>query len=291
MPPKRRAKSGVYRTAKLLITMGVDFGDTFSGQVSCNQGSSAAHKPRIQFISSKDGVNTKEITVIKKWPCSDHLMERIQTRVMYDDDGMVAKWGGRILSKEDFIQYFKLLLNEKEPMPQGITREDLLRALDNFGKTPEDAATNFFLSKTTIEWVIEVPAMWTDAAKDATGRAAVNVGMINNLRLVTEPEAAAVYTLAEARLIKPQVGSIICCLDCGEAALDAVTPRKGALEGGAFLDERFVNLLKRRLGSARFQELCEMREGRVFQAAMDRFQLNVKTHFDAFADELDAKNF
>ena len=54
-----------------------------------------------------------------------------------------------------------------------------------------------FMSTTPVDFVLTVPAVWSDAAKNATLQAAERAGMGNrhDLKLISEPEAAAVYTL------------------------------------------------------------------------------------------------
>lgn len=52
-----------------------------------------------------------------------------------------------------------------------------------------------------IHYIVTVPAVWSDKAKDLTMQAATLAGMPqNNLYLLSEPEAAAVYTI---RAIQP----------------------------------------------------------------------------------------
>jgi molecular chaperone DnaK (HSP70) len=51
-----------------------------------------------------------------------------------------------------------------------------------------------------VEYVLSVPAMWSPQAKDRTLRLARAagygvVGNENSIRLVSEPEAAAIYTI------------------------------------------------------------------------------------------------
>lgn len=55
-----------------------------------------------------------------------------------------------------------------------------------FGPTVE--SSNF-------EYIMTVPAIWSDKAKNATMVAAEMAGMGKELTLVTEPEAAAMHTL------------------------------------------------------------------------------------------------
>jgi hypothetical protein len=66
------------------------------------------------------------------------------------------------------------------------------------------SATDFVLSdiinNTPKEYVLSVPAIWSDLAKDRTLRCAFDAGFgvrgdTSSIRLVTEPEAAAVYTI------------------------------------------------------------------------------------------------
>jgi molecular chaperone DnaK (HSP70) len=54
-----------------------------------------------------------------------------------------------------------------------------------------------------IDWVLTVPAIWTDAAKDLMVQAATKAGFgkhRRNFNLISEPEAAAAHTL---RVIQP----------------------------------------------------------------------------------------
>ena len=60
-----------------------------------------------------------------------------------------------------------------------------------------------FVRNAEIEYVLTVPAIWTDSAKDLMVKAAINAGFgkhRRNFNLVSEPEAAAAYTL---RAIQP----------------------------------------------------------------------------------------
>ena len=60
-----------------------------------------------------------------------------------------------------------------------------------------------FVRNAEIEYVLTVPAIWTDSAKDLMVKAATSAGFGKhrvNFNLVSEPEAAAAYTL---RAIQP----------------------------------------------------------------------------------------
>jgi molecular chaperone DnaK (HSP70) len=57
-----------------------------------------------------------------------------------------------------------------------------------------------YVNSAMIRTVLTVPAVWSDKAKDATLQAAEHAGLSDHQLLVSEPEAAALYTL---RAIQP----------------------------------------------------------------------------------------
>ena len=69
-----------------------------------------------------------------------------------------------------------------------------------------------FMSMTKVQFVLTVPAVWSDAAKDATLKAAEKAGMGNkgDLKLISEPEAAAVYTLKAIQPNHLKIGDNVC---------------------------------------------------------------------------------
>jgi molecular chaperone DnaK (HSP70) len=61
-----------------------------------------------------------------------------------------------------------------------------------------------FVESTPIEYILTVPAIWSDKAKSDTLWCASKAGFgaMDKIRLITEPEAAAVYTFTTVR--KPE---------------------------------------------------------------------------------------
>ena len=55
------------------------------------------------------------------------------------------------------------------------------------------------LRTTQREYVITVPAVWKETARDLTAKCAVNAGMgfLDKLHIVSEPEAAAMYAITK----------------------------------------------------------------------------------------------
>lgn len=118
-----------------------------------------------------------------------------------------------------------------------------------------------------ITWVITVPAMWPDAAKAQTLASAEEAGMGSKgkIRILSEPEAAAIHALKSSNPHDLQVGDTIVICDAGGGTVDLITfkilelepnlrlkeeaPGNGSLCGSTFLNRRFEKLLETRLAS------------------------------------------
>jgi molecular chaperone DnaK (HSP70) len=118
------------------------------------------------------------------------------------------------------------------------------------------------------EVFITVPAIWNDRARDRTRRACQRaVDQINShnvVHLVSEPEAAAIYSLGGQALQNFQVGDTVVVLDAGGGTVDlisyTITQRKptiqiqevgigsGGVCGSAFLNMQFADLLTKKVG-------------------------------------------
>ena len=80
---------------------------------------------------------------------------------------------------------------------------------------------------TKIDFIITVPAMWSDAAKQKTEDAAIRAGLGNQhgLEMLSEPESAAVYTLKnmDTTHSQIQVGDRIVVCDAGGGTVDLIS--------------------------------------------------------------------
>lgn len=81
----------------------------------------------------------------------------------------------------------------------------------------------YFVRTTHLEVIVTVPAIWTDGAKNATLKAAEKAGMGNNIRMISEPEAAAVYTLQAIRPNHLKVGDNFIVCDAGGGTVDLIS--------------------------------------------------------------------
>ena len=192
----------------------------------------------------------------------------------------------------------KLLLdNPKSEVVDKILKELLLHDAHGLSKKPVDIIATYLahvkahlltnldnkygkeLWKTLpITLVMTVPAVWSDAAKDATLQAFAKAGFnatdlpeLKRIILITEPEAAAIHTIQSLRggVQDEQLtigdGFIVC--DMGGGTVDLISYRIAELEptlleeatigsgdkcGGSFVERGFLKWLERRLGTADF---------------------------------------
>jgi molecular chaperone DnaK (HSP70) len=130
----------------------------------------------------------------------------------------------------------KLLLDPKQELPPYVSRTHLEAQLKQIGRGPVEATADFleklkiqalealdkrygkaFMATTKIEYILTVPAVWSDAAKDATLKAAGVAGLSKsrNLQMITEPEAAGLYALKQMEGVTLAEGDTFIVCDAG----------------------------------------------------------------------------
>ena len=156
--------------------------------------------------------------MIDNWP---HPSARNISRVKVPSaisyvHGRPKRWGYKVESNDISFQWFKVLLEEDHGYATTVelVKESnmLLRKL---GKTAEGVVADYlgllwgftlkdireiypdFKKIFALRVVLTVPAVWSPAAKDRTVQAARQAGLPEDIRLVAEPEAAALATLKE----------------------------------------------------------------------------------------------
>lgn len=136
----------------------------------------------------------------------------------------------------------KLSLDENQELPSWVSASDVKDQLKRKGKDAQTVVADYlaevwkhgkaalekrygktFLATTRLDFVLTVPAVWSDAAKDATLRAAQKAGIGPNLSLISEPEAAAVYTLKTLLPKDLRVGNNFIVCDAGGGTVDLIS--------------------------------------------------------------------
>jgi molecular chaperone DnaK (HSP70) len=162
--------------------------------------------------------------------------------------------------------------------------------------------------------VVTVPAVWSDLAKDRTLQAIEKAGF-NKLELpqltqqpvlITEPEAAALYTIKTLRLsaqgsqFAVNDGFIMCDMGGGTVdlisykvnkiapvAVEELTIGCGDQCGGSFVDRAFLKWLEMKLGTADFLKISDSRSENMPRTSLSKklgrmlqdFTLEVKSGF------------
>jgi molecular chaperone DnaK (HSP70) len=207
------------------LVIGIDFGTTYTG-VGYAIPSSIGEQSVPQSRADADAIIEK-VAIIRNWPNAiQQSSEKIQTLLAYDNGQLIA-WGGRVKSSHQTrVSYFKLGLQENVGEHYKDNSSDskslLGGSLRNLNwkheSLPNKSAVDFaadyltairqyvvdvvlpshfgedFLNNQQFSYVLTVPAIWTDKAKDLTRKAALAAGISDDkLKLITEPEAAALY--------------------------------------------------------------------------------------------------
>jgi hypothetical protein len=143
-----------------------------------------------------------------------HKQPKVPTLICYDpNDKTKFSWGGQVDWKNESIQGVKLLLDPDQERPLYLPTGNIKSDLKKLPKPPVEVAADFIgaiyahaLSKieTTVpkdyllicqkQFVLSVPAVWSDKAKDTTLRVwflepISERGLIIKFRLQNKPES------------------------------------------------------------------------------------------------------
>ena len=225
------------------LIIGIDFGTTFTGVAYiCSGGIS-----KTPSLTELENV-VDRISVIKTWPSQmNSVTDKTPSVLAYNKDPPI--WGWNVKPTDDpQIAYFKLGLQEdvlslyqhhslqtlnagsalggylsdsnwRHPeLPEMRSVDyaiDFLSSINRFIKEEilPNRYGNVFLQNQKLSYVLTVPAIWSDKAKELTRTAAVRAGIgSQNLTLITEPEAAALYcaTLCKELDLEPGDRFMIC---------------------------------------------------------------------------------
>ncbi|PVH80873.1 putative heat shock 70 kDa protein 12A [Cadophora sp. DSE1049] len=141
------------------------------------------------------------------------------------------------------------------------------------------------------QFVLTVPAVWSDKAKDTTVKAAKQAGL-HPLALIKEPEAAAMYTLHMLRDKALSIGDAFVICDAGGGTFDLISyeitqssprlelkelvPGKGGMAGSLGLNKRFEEAVKDVVGEDQY---IGLRKTKGFELALLDFDQRVKIAF------------
>ncbi|PKS07026.1 hypothetical protein jhhlp_005623 [Lomentospora prolificans] len=252
------------------IIVGVDFGTTYSGLAW-----TVAHRP-------------ERLATVTAWPdAADHevVSEKVPTRLRYQ--GNDTQWGFKIpvnAPQHEILEWFKLDLDPTLPtigQPTGeeitggrtadVLVADYLAALrDHLACTLQTKFGPQIVSTASFSFVVTVPAIWSETAKDRITHAFRTVLSVPPwpqnpaIEIVSEPEAAAVSSLTSiSKSHALRQDDTVVVVDAGGGTVDAISyaisklfplrlreaaPGCGAICGSAFLNMRFGKYVKLKFG-------------------------------------------
>ncbi|KAL5602974.1 hypothetical protein FOBRF1_010507 [Fusarium oxysporum] len=252
------------------IIVGVDFGTTYSG------------------VAWAENRNPSRRTCITQWPVSSANKEgqssdKVPTRIRYNGDKI--EWGFSApvnAPQHEVVDWFKLDLDPStqavgyNPSTEGarsgrnvdeLVTDFISQLVDHLMYTLREKLGSGLVDSTPLQFVITVPAIWSDLAKEKTKKACEQA-MISvsehHVHLVSEPEAAAIYALHDLDMNGLDAGDTIVVVDAGGGTVDLISytilstkpilevqeaaPGSGALCGSTFLNMRFSKFLQSKLG-------------------------------------------
>ncbi|KAH8677378.1 hypothetical protein BX600DRAFT_124271 [Xylariales sp. PMI_506] len=287
------------------LIVGVDFGTTFSGVAAV-------------YTSTPD-----DVEIIKTWPGGNGITsDKVPTEISYDTPVNAppstephVKWGFQFKPEESRLRCIKLFLDRSQKLPFYVSPQETATQLRKFNKNVVDAVSDYltqvynhtmdtltrrygesFMASTKVDFVLTCPAVWSDAAKNTTLQAAERAGMgsKSDIQMISEPEAAAVYTLKAIQPNHLNVGDNFIVCDAGGGTVDLIAYKiislkplrveesavgTGGLCGSAFLNYRFEEHVRNRLGHSRFNEM-KLKKGKTWQMGLRYFEEFVKRNFN-----------
>jgi len=257
------------------MSISIDFGTTFSG---------------VAYGSSR--IASGQVQQILSWPGSSETFRKIPTCLLYDEAGRVLAWGLEAKNTGPMpgtirCEWFKLFLephvlrdesavDPRLPMlPPGKRAVDLiidfLSCLWEYAKDQITRDIGAVADLNTADVWLTVPAAWDARGCEVMREAAIAAGMVHSsragdvnwrdrLRIITEPEAAAVHcaNLTNVHHLKPSQNFMI--VDAGGGTVDLAVykiigqmanleiaemcARSGANCGSLYLDINFRELVQ-----------------------------------------------
>lgn len=272
-PPLKKGYTVPTDEGKLSVS--IDFGTTFSG---------------IAYGSSR--IAAGQVQQILHWPGSFETFRKIPTCLLYSDDGQVLAWGLEAKNASPVpgtikCEWFKLFLEPKalrdagavDPrlpaLPPGKKAIDLivdfLNCIWEYAKQQITREIGAVADLGAADVWLTVPAAWDAMGCQMMREAAIAAQLVQSsragdrdwrdrLRIITEPEAAAVHCahLTDLHRLQPNQNFMIC--DAGGGTVDLaiykiigqtsnleiaeMCARSGANCGSLFLDLRFKELVR-----------------------------------------------
>ncbi|KAF2113917.1 hypothetical protein BDV96DRAFT_688202 [Lophiotrema nucula] len=283
-------------TAEETVIIALDFGTTFSGIAYC-------------FPNRQNS----KVAAVVNWPGPNgeaHNAPKIPTLLKYN--GTKLTWGAAVNPVADNIVGVKLLLDPDQETPHYLPTTNARREIGKLPKKPVQLAADFiramydhalqqisnevteaYMKLCQKQYVLSVPARWSDAAKNATLQAARIAGL-HPVTLIKEPEAAALHTLKDLSFSLKKEDAFVVC-DAGGGTVDLIAyevedlnpqlrvkelvPGTMGMAGSLGLNKRFEEAVKDLIGDEELFRIKKVNEGKSWFRAITQFDREVKPAF------------
>ncbi|KAF7864103.1 hypothetical protein EAF04_007068 [Stromatinia cepivora] len=286
------------------ILIAIDFGTTYSGiAYAC--------------LSDED----PKIVGVNSWPGLELGQPKTPTIVSYGKYNGKFSWG-EMASRVHAIRGIKLLLDPTQDMPSYVPASTLKSDLKHSGRLAVDVAADYlramyehalerlevallhdYVQYCEKEFVLSVPAVWSDKAKDLTLQAARQAGL-HPVILVKEPEAAAFHTLHELKNKGLSIRDSVVICDAGGGTVDLISyeivqlvprlelkelvPGTGCMAGSLNLNNRWEGMVKDIIGETEFYRI---KETKYYPNTLKYFDQTAKRKFRGGDEEKDRFHF
>lgn len=260
-------------------------------------------------------------TTIIQWPDASDSLEgvtndKVPTELAYDGKG--CKWGFQIPEGCQRYQWFKLELDPKKTKESShltVEYPDPNALPTSYTKTAEVLSIDYLthlrehivkilvtklgegvISSTKIEYIITVPAIWSDAAKFRTRGCAKRAGLGGDIQIVSEPEAAVIYALDAMDPNTLKAGDKFVLCDAGGGTVDLISYTieelkpvvkisEAAAGSGAACGSTFLNRIFRKYLENNFSE-NDGWDDDTLEEALDRFETIAKRKFNGDQEDI-----
>ncbi|KEQ67730.1 actin-like ATPase domain-containing protein [Aureobasidium melanogenum CBS 110374] len=291
------------------IIVSIDLGSTYSASAATYSGKPDPPEKLEPIMGWAEGDNCEKVPTLLRYEVSSsenvpQTQKSRKRRAGTDESTLfvsqksaeVVEWGFEVNQDKEFIQFVKLLLDPSQELPQYVSREELEARLKRAGKTAVQAAADYLANlkdhvseqlqkrfgermytTTKVEYILTVPAVWSDAAKDATMKAAELAGMneADNLSMITEPEAAALCALKTVADVSAREDDVWIVCDAGGGTVDLISYEikslspflieeavsgNGDVCGSGMINMRFQAHVRSRMGAAALDKYIDKNE-------------------------------
>ncbi|RUP43429.1 hypothetical protein BC936DRAFT_137194 [Jimgerdemannia flammicorona] len=284
------------------IVAAIDFGTTHSG-----------------FAMARVNWPAEGVQIYDRWPHQAGKYPKNLTCIRYDSNGDCISWGyearyGITSRTGERYERFKLHLarnntSNLQLLPEHRTAveiiSDYLRSLHKFflENYLQKVYGNIYENK-DILWILTVPAMWEESAKQRMTDAAVQAGIVSareakdrsRFKIVLEPEAAAITCCEHSIENNLKVNDNFIVVDAGGGTVDlttyhitrdASTGRESLRElcdgiggccGSTYVDENFFKFLETKCGATVVSQFREKKPGAWCQSIVQPWE-NIKKRF------------